>query len=459
MRTPPRDASSRRSQANPDPAPIQDPRDAANRHLSAHAKRFPDLLPSEINTGVLDPRDAALAHAIVDASMRRWRTLEHILEQISGHRSFELEPRMRAVLLSGAAQLLLLDRVPPHAVLDESVGWAKRHIRPGAGGMVNAVLRKVARVRGEKREESWEHHIDAIPLSEGGILLLNDVELPQDGRKRLGIACSLPDALLIRWESLEGDPTQMALHTLFRAPTSVCTQYSVNPVEHDDLHDHESSGHKVFMGSRQTLIGLIDSHPDIWVQDPASTATLGRLELETVPERVIDLCAGQGTKSRQLRAMFPDSELVVSDIDPKRLSTLRELFRDDPATRVMHAGEIGDRLPGWANLVLADVPCSNTGVLARRVEARYRPIEPQLKRLIETQRSILRTAHGLLSPGGMLVYATCSVEEEENEEQTLWASTVLGLQPVTEHRVDPQGLPGDPPAKYRDGAFAACLRL
>lgn len=459
MRTPPRDASDRRARSHPEPAPIQDPRDAANRHLSAHAKRFPDLLPSEINTGVLDPRDASLAHAIVDASLRRWRTLEYILEQLSGHRSFELEPRMRAVLLSGAAQLLLLDRVPPHAVLDESVSWAKRHIRPGAGGMVNAVLRKVARVRGEKLEEPWAHHIDSIPLSEGGILLLNGIELPEDGRKRLGIACSLPDALLARWETLRDDPTPLALHTLCKAPTFICTRYARSTIEHDDLQMHESGDHMVFTGSRQTLVSLLDTRPDVWVQDPASTATLGQLELQEPPARIIDLCAGQGTKTRQLRAMFPEAELIACDVDPKRMGTLREQFRDDPGTRVMHASEIGDRCAGWGELVLADVPCSNTGVLARRIEARYRPVDEQLKRLIDTQRSILSVARSLLAPSGTLLYATCSIEREENEENAQWASSSLGLEPIATHRVDPQGLPGEAINAYRDGAFSGSMRL
>ncbi|MFG0315440.1 MAG: transcription antitermination factor NusB, partial [Phycisphaerales bacterium] len=205
--------------------PIRDARDAAYRHLSAHAKRFPDLLPSEINTGSLEPRDASLAIAIADASVRRWRTLEFIIETVSGHASYEIEPRLRAVLLGGAAQLLLLDRVPPHAILDESVSWAKRHIRPGAGGMVNAVLRKVARVRGEQIEDAWEHHLDAIPLSEGGMLRLNGVELPEHGRRRLGIACSLPNALLQRWEAMYSDPTLQAMHTICKPPTILYSKH------------------------------------------------------------------------------------------------------------------------------------------------------------------------------------------------------------------------------------------
>ncbi len=434
-------------------------RDAAYRKLASHAKRFPDLIPSEINTGTLDQRDASLAHAIVDAAVRRWRTVEFVLEGVSGHRSFELEPRMRAVLLGGAAQLLLLDRVPPHAVLDESVSWAKQHIRPGAGGMVNAVLRKVAQVRGEKREGAWDHHIDSIPLSEGGCLGLVGLELPENGRRRLGIACSLPDALLARWELLDADPTPRALHTLCKAPTIVCTRYCSHHEEIDDLGEHESPDHRVYKGQRQGLLTLLNARPDLWVQDPASTATLLRLDPGFMPERVVDLCAGQGTKTRQLRAMYPDAQIVACDVDPARLSTLREAFRADPNTRVMHAADIQPKSNGWASLVLTDVPCSNTGVLARRVEARSRPVEAQLKRLVLTQREILRVASELLEPGGTLLYATCSVEEEENEQNAQWAATEFAMVLSGMHRVEPCGQPGGPGSNYHDASFAATMRL
>ncbi|MHA7812982.1 MAG: transcription antitermination factor NusB [Phycisphaerales bacterium] len=448
-----------RQPSNRKDTPIRDARDAAYRHLSAHAGRFPDLIPSEINTGGLEPRDASLAHAIVDASILRWRSLEFVLESLSGHRSHEIEPRLRAVLLGGAAQLLLLDRVPPHAILDESVAWAKRHIRPGAGGMVNAILRKVSRARGEVIMEPWSHHIDAIPLSDGGMLRLNGIDLPEHGRRRLGIACSLPNALLERWESMYEDPTEAALHTICRAPTLLYVHHAQQQPARPSLSPHESAQHLVFSGPRTELIEILAEHPDVWVQDPASSATLGNLELSNAPERIIDLCAGQGTKTRQLRAMFPSSEIIASEVDPQRLRALRAQFEADSLVSVVPVAELTTDYAATADLILTDVPCSNTGVLPRRLEARYRPINTQIKRLIETQREILQHAKVLLSPGGNVVYSTCSAEVEENEANADWASKQLGLRLASLSRVEPQGLPGDQPSRYRDGSFAAHLTL
>jgi 16S rRNA (cytosine967-C5)-methyltransferase len=439
-------------------APIRDARDAAYRHLSAHAKRYPDLLPSEINTGSLEARDASLAIAIVDASVRRWRTLEYIIETLSGHASHEIEPRLRAVLLGGAAQLLLLDRVPPHAVLDESVSWAKRHIRPGAGGMVNAVLRKVARVRGEQIEDAWEHHLDAIPLSEGGMLRLNGVELPQHGRRRLGIACSLPNALLQRWEAMYGDPTLQALHTICKPPTILYTKHCSALSNDPALIPHASGDHHVFSGSRAELLALLDSESDLWVQDPASSATLGQLRFDSEPELAIDLCAGQGTKTRQLRAMLPNCKVIASEIDSKRLGTLQEQFSDDTLVQIEHVRDLDAPYAESADFILVDAPCSNTGVLPRRVEARYRPLDSQLKRLAAMQREILRHARELLAPGGTLIYSTCSAEIDENEAQADWASKELGLELIELARIEASGQPGDSPSAYQDGAFSARFR-
>jgi 16S rRNA (cytosine967-C5)-methyltransferase len=395
---------------------------------------------------------------IVEQSVRRWRTLEYILEAVSGHRSHELQPRMRAVLLGGAAQLLLLDRVPPHAILDESVSWAKRYVRQGAGGMVNAVLRKVARVRGEFIDANWDHHIDAIPLSEGGILQLQGLELPEHGRRRLGIACSIQSSLLSRWETMYEDPTGHAMHTLFKAPTVLFAAHAHGTLPTEFVSAHESENHRVFEGSRSQLSHLLSEHPDVWVQDPASSATLSKLDLPVPPKRVIDLCAGQGTKTKQLRAMFPQAEIVACEVDAKRLRVLREQFETDSGVRVIHVSDMTDSFAGWADFVLTDVPCSNTGVLARRLEARYRPVDKQLARLVETQRAIGEHAIAVLEDRGTLVYATCSVEIEENEGNVDWIHKNHGLELIHQQRIEPRGEPGDAPEQYQDASFAAVLR-
>ena len=360
---------------------------------------MPDLGLFDLHTGSMDTRDASLAHAIVEGAITRWLTLDYIISTLSERQLRDQEPRMQAVLLGGAAQLLLMDRVPPHAVIDESVEWAKINIRAGAGGMVNAILRKVARAKGG-RIESWNHHLDAIPRSDGTGLKLFGLELPTSGLHRVSVACSVSSQLVQRWENEFGDPTVPAMHTLCKAPTVIYVAHAKTPIDDLGLEPHDSPNHRIFNGKRAELVELLASRSDIWVQDSASSHVIDSLEFETPPALIIDLCAGQGTKTRQLRAKFPNAQIIAADVDETRLDTLKSVFVGDDQVHAMSVETLMKTELEKADFVLTDVPCSNSGVLARRREARYRPLKKQLARIIPIQHEIARNAYELLKPGG-----------------------------------------------------------
>ena len=433
---------------------VTDPRDAAYLHIARQADRMPDLGLFDLHTGSMDARDASLAHAIVEGAITRWLTLDYIISELGGRQLRDQEARMQAVLLGGAAQLLLMDRVPPHAVIDESVQWAKDNIRPGAGGMTNAILRKVARAKGG-RIESWNHHLDAIPRSDGSGLKLFGLELPTSGLHRVSVACSISSQLVQRWENEYGDPTAPAMHTLSKAPTVIYTAFAKTPIDDLDLGEHDSPNHRIFSGKRAELIQLLADRPDLWVQDAASSHVIDDLEFETAPKLIIDLCAGQGTKTRQLRAKFPDAQIIAADVDEDRLNTLKSVFQGDDQVHAMPVDTLMNTELGQADFVLTDVPCTNSGVLARRREARYRPMKKQLARIVPIQHEIARNAHSLLKAGGTLLYSTCSLETEENEDQADWIISKLEMTKVNQRRVDPIGQPGEPSTNYRDGSFSA----
>jgi len=439
------------------PRTITDPRDAAYRHIARQAARMPELGLFDLQTGSMDARDASLAHAIVDGAITRWLTLEYIISVLAGRALRDQEPRMQGVLLGGAAQLLLMDRVPAHAIIDESVEWSKTQIRPGAAPMVNAILRKVARAKGP-RTGAWDHHLGAIPRSDGTGLGLIGLELPTSGVHRVSIACSISSELVQRWEKQFGDPTPSAMHTLSKAPTLIYVANAKAPIDDEHLSPHDSPNHRVFRGKRAELVELLDARSDIWVQDAASSQVVHDLELDGPPSLIVDLCAGQGTKTRQLRARFPQARIIATEIDETRLATLSSVFANDEQVKVMHVDTLINNEHPRADLVLCDVPCSNTGVLARRKEARYRPMKKQLARLIPIQREIVRNGNELLVTGGTLVYSTCSVEVEENEDQVAWIRSKMGLELLDETRIRPAGQPGDPGSVYHDGAFSARLR-
>lgn len=441
------------------------------QRLAAQAELFPDLDLSPLDTTGLTDRDAAFAHAIYSAAIERWLTIVWLVNQRLRDSGNSVEPALKGVLLAGAAQLLFLDRVPPHAAIDEAVKWAKVRIREGAAGIVNAVLRRIAdmvfptespdSIPPKRYAPAWNDARDSLPLQDGRALLLTDVLLPEDPLARLGVATSHARPLLERWLKTFG-PEQtykLALHSLMHAPTVLFSSQG-EPLQGDLLAAHDEPNHAVFTGDRAALAAFLSAHRNVWPQDSSSSASIAevaRTWAAAPPDLIIDACAGQGTKTRQLSAAFPNARIIATDTDPRRFARLKETAAHLPRVRVIQPADLMKFQTGTANLVLLDVPCTNTGVLARRPEAKYRFDSEQLTRMIETQRTIVADSLRLLKPEGYLLYATCSLEPEENEQMISWATSGGELHLVESGSRLPAGLPGDQPARYRDASFSALL--
>ncbi len=474
--------------AGPRPAPfaaerVDFARETVLQRLSAQARVFPDLDIAPLDTSSLSPLDAAFAHAVYDSVIRRWLTLEAVISLRLEEGEWErLESKMKACLLVGAAQILFMDRVPMHAAVDGCVRWAKNSIRPGAAGMVNAILRRtaelVARGADERplRNARWEDRREEIPLEDGASLALMDAVMPADPLQRLAAATSHPINLLraLSRTMPMRDVRALALHGVARPPTILNTAHMRRDLEHagglpltpDLASAHESPGHHVWKGSHEQLVALFASRNDVWVQDPASSLAVQSAS-DLTPGVVIDLCAGQGTKTRQLAYTFPEAKIIATDIHEQRRQTLARVFEGHPRVTVIPFADLGQ----WnekADLVLIDAPCTNTGVLARRAEARYRFDDARSKELAGVQRQIVADAVRLLAPGGKrgaagaaqrgrILYSTCSLDPLENEDIIAWADRWHSLSPTRVNRRAPRGGPGEPPERYSDGSFAALL--
>lgn len=459
------------------PPPLDDAaRDSVFRRVARQAHRFPELDVRPFEPAGLPARDAAFAHAVHDAVIRRWLTLGHLIQANLRQPFEDLEPRLRAALLAGAAQLLFMDSVPAHAAINHAVEWAKQRIRPGAGAMVNAVLRKTEALIQRDSEgrpamrEVYTGGRDELPLAGGGALALSAPALPEDEVERLAAAASVPIVLLRRW--LERLPLRevraLALHALAHPPIILNTAHAAadlagNPL----LVPHDAPGHHVFTGTREELVALLRGRADTWVQDPASSLAVSSV-FDLRPSLVLDLCAGQGTKTRQLAAAFPEAEIVATDVSDARLATLRSVFASSERVRVVSPKQAREGNLARADLILLDVPCSNTGVLARRPEARYRFGPETLGSLIDTQRQIIADAIPLLAPGGAILYSTCSLEPEENQEQARWAAKWHSFAIRRENARPPhsavaamggggRGEEVDGAAGYSDGSYAVLL--
>lgn len=449
--------------------------------LREEAHRYPDLGLEPLDTGELKGpgagREAALAHAIYDAVMRRWITLEAVIAPHTSRPMAEMDSTVRAALLAGAAQLLLLDRIPPHAAINEAVNWTRSAGKPKATGLVNALLRRVAESVA-RAEEGWpvildgpaSEHVgkaDRLPLHDGRAIQLSKDVFPTETLPWLEAATGNPRWLVERWHTRLGEAgaIEKALHTLVQPPVVINHAHAegkVDAPEDQTLSPHERKGLSVLGPAGASPRTILRDRMDIWVQDATSAGALDVLEgLDTKPSLVVDLCAGLGTKTRQLRAMYPEATILACDTNDARAKGLRRVFAKDERTKVLDIEDVRYEAAGKADLVLLDVPCSNSGVLPRRPEARYRlgseKAGEQLDRLVSIQRDLLAQSRAMLATGGHVVYATCSMDEEENQDITAWACESAGFKLLKETSTLPAGLPGEPPNAYHDGGYAALM--
>lgn len=389
-------------------------RTAAYHAVRAIADGRSDL-PVALQTSrerLADERDRSLTAEIVTGTLRWQRSLDHLIEQFSRRRIGKLDPEIAAILRLSLYQLLHLDRVPASAVVDDAVDLTRAARKPSASGFVNAVLRATLRQR---------HKLPLPPR-------------PPDTTDRaaaiayLGITHSHPDWLVARWLDRLGfdaaerwvqfnnatPPLMLRVNRLHVARDVAAATLAGDDVETEPAR-FAPDGLVVTAGNplRRPQDGLV------FVQDEASQ--LVPLVVNASPgERVLDLCASPGGKTLAMAADMRDSGVIVaSDVRPRRLALLRDTVRAARTrcvtiVRVPTAGA----LPFAARFdcVLVDAPCSGLGTVRRDPDIRWRRREEDLRVLARDQGVLLERAAEVVSPGGRLVYATCSSEPEENDE-------------------------------------------
>ena len=408
-----------------------------------------------------------LGSAIEYATIRHWLTAESLARVICTRPWLEVQPEVRAALLVSITQILFMPGEPDHAVVNDAVNWTRGRLQAGAGGFVNALLRKMIALRGAVHTATeqfpWWQHGDAIPLPDGSVQRLADAILPADPLARLAAQTSHPQALIARWASTRGMDAARALaaHSLLQMPLVIHSAAGRSNAQDGELNthcvNHSHDGFMVWTSSTSELARTLEANPDIIVQDAASARAVASTH-NLAPKRILDACAGRGTKAVQCALRHPTAEVWATDPDAQRLAALRERAKPIANLRVVELAELG-RLPNYFDLVLLDVPCSNTGVLARRLEARYRFTERNLDELTRLQRGIADHHRGLCVKGGTILYSTCSLDRAENQDQVRWLAKQTGGRLVRDEEWLPRGSPGSPPSDRTDGSYHACIAL
>ncbi len=452
--------------------------------IAAKAELFPELPFDAPNRSGLSGRDAALCRAIDSLVTRRWLTLTALLQSRIERPWQRVEAPLQAALLAGAAQLLFMDRIPDHAAVDESVNWAKEQRGAKAGGFVNAVLRKVAVLRDEllpAQTGVFASRRDEIVLPDGRAWRLREEIFADPAVERIAQVGSLGRELFLHWIAAHGFETarELAHHGLADPPT-LLTGVLAEPgaLSSAALVPHAQAGWYVWTPDavseassetpdalpatdsggpatidRSGLLAFLQANPGMRVQDPASGDPVAAVTTAGLsPQVIVDFCAGRGTKTVQLALAFPNAQIIASDPDAGRTRDLSAAAARYPNIEVSTPAKLTKHFQS-ADLIVLDVPCSNTAVLPRRPEAGYRFSSARLAKLIAKQREVATGAMPLLKPGGHMLYSTCSLEPTENARQADAIRKRFGFLPRGERQRFPTGVPGEPSTQYSDGGF------
>lgn len=315
-----------------------------------------------------DGRDRAFVQDLVYTTIRRLRPLRKVLGLLV--RQWP-KGELEALLYIGAAQILYMSDVPDFAAVSETVNAAKTCDNPSVAKVVNGVLRNLIR-----RREEFEKAIAESPLEERE---------------------SFPTMLVRRWISRFGEENAAKL-----------CQWHNTPAE-TFLARKDGTFTKLERGERvEEVKGF--SEGEFIVQDPGTRLAIDMLDPKA-DETVLDACAAPGGKTVQIA--WRGASAAACEVNPKRRRRLEE-----------NLNRLGLNVPVLSSIpenkfrkILVDAPCSNTGVLRRRPDARWNWSEEKLASLVKLQSEILDKCAALVEPGGLLVYSTCSNEPEENLEQ------------------------------------------
>jgi 16S rRNA (cytosine967-C5)-methyltransferase len=359
-----------------------------------------DLLCSP-QVDALSPLDRNLTTTLVLGTLRWQLSLDARIRELLARPDAKLSPETAAALRIGAYQLLFLERVPPHAVIHDSVELVKRSKEPGAAGMVNAVLRNLQR-SGLPRGHS---EAAAAPESPAAV----------------AASFAHPSWMVERWARCYGRQAAEAICRWDQQPSGVTLRL---PDPDAGLPALETEPGFFLTNARRLLRGDPGRTPAfregrLRIQDEASQL-VAEIAAAVAPNagRILDTCAAPGGKTAILAERLPSADITAVDVSARRLETMRLLLPPSTADRLHYQAADAATLqlePNW-NLILCDVPCSGTGTMARNPEIRLRVTKADLERQQARQRSILLAALRGLKPGGRLVYSTCSLEPEENQQ-------------------------------------------
>lgn len=390
---------------------LSNPRHAAYTtllKLSEGSLHADELMDRELSTNRLNGLDRGLYSNLVFGVLRRQGTIDHYLTQLVNQPLNRLEKQVLLLLRLGLYQLAYLDRVPPHAAVNETVELAKAAL-PRASGLINGVLRNFLRKQNTLTLPDPKNdplgHLSAAHSVPSWLLQQWQTQLPPEDLEPLAAASSMEPLLTLRTNTLKisrDDLLALLAGAEIQAEPCLISPQGIKLYGHPAVTELPGFGEGFFA-----------------VQDEASQIV--SLLLDPQPgELLLDACAAPGGKTLHLAQLMNNSgAITATDLTEKKLGLVREsadrLGITIVRTLVADASE-PDYLKGEQfDRILLDAPCSGLGVIRRNPEAKWRLQPADFERYAAKQRLILKNIAPLLKPGGKMVYATCSTSPLEDE--------------------------------------------
>ena len=385
---------------------LQINRDGEHSHLAIrHALDKVQYLPRQ---------ERAFINRVCQGTIEHRIRIDYVIDRYSSVKTQKMKPVIRDILRSAVYQLLFMDGVPDSAACNEAVKLAQKKGFYSLKGFVNGVLRTISR---EKDRIVWP-------------------DREKDPLEYLSVWYSLPMWLVKRWTGQFGYAVteQMAADFLEEHPTCIrCQQYRMNQEMVVDSLTRQGitvtpapylpyalyiSGYGHLSAVKSFLMGRFQ------VQD-VSSMLVAEAAAPKKGDYVIDLCAAPGGKSLHVAdKMEGTGQVEARDLTDYKVELIREnidRMRAANVTAVVADATVADRdSVGKADVVLADVPCSGLGVIGKKPDIKYRMNEEEIAELVVLQRRILHNAASYVKPGGTLIYSTCTVTPQENQENVRW---------------------------------------
>jgi 16S rRNA (cytosine967-C5)-methyltransferase len=351
-----------------------------------------------LHSALLDPISPADRNLTMEIVMgvQRWRSaLDETFAGFLPRAVNKLDLEVLTALRMGAYQLAFLTRIPMHAVVNETVELVNQARKRSASGMVNAVMRKLKPTQN-----------------------LDPSESSLTGLEYLTAALAHPEWLAKRWMENFGYDKTALICTYDQAIPATALRLSRIEDEEELVRSGMQLAPGVLMkNARRVKAGDVTATDlfrsgKVAIQDEGSQLVAA---LVGNGKRILDCCAAPGGKTAALATALPESEIVAAELHPHRTRLLRQMAPQENV-QVITADALQLAFGADFDRVLADVPCSGTGTLARNPEIKWRLTQADIRDLQGRQIAILAAAMKHVAPGGRLIYSTCSLEPEENEQ-------------------------------------------